>query len=83
MDENDDQPRYEIRVRGLMSDTLVSAFPEMEARSRNGVTVLVGDLSDQAALYGLLARIEALGIELIEVRRLATRTPATTRHADG
>jgi hypothetical protein len=32
--------------------------------------VLTGSLADQAALYGLLAQIEALGLELLEVRRL-------------
>jgi len=29
-----------------------------------------GTFADQAALYGVLAQIEALGLELIEVRRL-------------
>jgi hypothetical protein len=33
-------------------------------------TVLTGPLPDQAALYGVLAEIEALGLELLEVRRL-------------
>jgi hypothetical protein len=32
--------------------------------------VLPGALSDQAAPYGVLAEIEALGLELLEVRRL-------------
>ena len=32
-------------------------------------TVLSGPLADQAALYGLLAQIEELGLELLEVRR--------------
>jgi hypothetical protein len=31
--------------------------------------VLTGPLADQAALYGLLAQLEALGLELLEVRR--------------
>jgi hypothetical protein len=30
---------------------------------------LAGALADQAALYGVLAQIEPLGLELIEVRR--------------
>ena len=29
-----------------------------------------GELSDQSELYGLLDRIQSLGLELIEVRRL-------------
>jgi hypothetical protein len=32
--------------------------------------LLTGALTDQAALYGVLAQIEALGLELLEVRRL-------------
>ena len=36
-------------------------------------TVLTGTLADQAALYGVLAEIEALGLELLEVRRLPPR----------
>jgi len=42
----------------------------MEAQARGADTVLSGVLSDQAALFGLLAQIEALGLELIEVHRL-------------
>jgi superfamily II DNA or RNA helicase len=37
---------------------------------RGGDTLLSGDLPDQAALYGVLHQIEALGLELLEVRRL-------------
>jgi hypothetical protein len=37
---------------------------------RHGDTVLSGTIADQAALYGVLAQLEALGLELIEVRRV-------------
>jgi hypothetical protein len=47
-----------------------SAFPGLSARARGGDTVLSGVFADQAALYGVLAQIESLGPELIEVRRL-------------
>lgn len=57
--------------------TLLSAFPELRARLRSGVTVLVGELPDQAALHGILSRIQALGLELLEVRLLAP-WPATS-----
>jgi hypothetical protein len=33
-------------------------------------TVLVGTLPDQAALFGVLAQIEALGLELLDVSRV-------------
>jgi len=66
-------PWYEIRVRGRLGETICSAFPDLQARPDGDDTVLVGVLADQAALYGVLAEIEALGLELIEVRRI---TPA-------
>jgi hypothetical protein len=45
------------------------AFPALHTRTDGDDTVLAGTLSDQAALYGVLSRIEALGLELLEVRR--------------
>ena len=61
---------YEIRVRGRLADAVRSAFPALLAQAEGGDTVLTGLLADQAALYGVLAEAEALGLELIEVRRL-------------
>ena len=62
--------RYEIRVRGRLGETICSAFPDLQARPGGDDTVLAGTLADQAALYGVLAQVEALGLELIEVRRI-------------
>ena len=59
--------RYEIRVRGTLSERLLGAFPGLTARVRGGVTVLAGRLPDQAALYGVLERLESLGLELVAV----------------
>jgi hypothetical protein len=42
----------------------------MRAQASGGDTVLTGLLPDRAALYGTLAQIEALGLELLEVRHL-------------
>ena len=61
--------RYQIRVRGGLGRTIKAAFPDLDARAAGPDTVLAGALPDQAALYGVLARIEALGLELLEVRR--------------
>ena len=70
----DSQPqRYEIRVHGRLGETLCSAFPHLQARPDGDDTVLAGVLADQAALYGVLAEAEALGLKLIEVRRLPPR----------
>ncbi|MEZ0365145.1 hypothetical protein ACAG26_15800 [Mycobacterium sp. pUA109] len=59
---------YEIRVRGQLSATMLAAFPALNAEVQGAETVLTGGLPDQAALYGVLAQIEALGLELLEVR---------------
>jgi hypothetical protein len=64
-------PRYRIRVRGILGEMLLTAFPDLQAEASDGETVLAGVLVDQAALYGVLAKIEALGLELLEVRREA------------
>jgi hypothetical protein len=61
--------RYQIRVRGALGRTIRAAFPALQAQAQEEDTVLTGTLADQAALYGVLAQIEALGLELIEVRR--------------
>jgi hypothetical protein len=62
--------RYRIRVRGSLGETIRSAFPALQAQASGGDTVLTGPLPDRAALYGVLAQIEALGLELLEVRRM-------------
>ena len=61
---------YTIRVKGHLGVTLLSAFPDMAARPDGAHTVLTGPL-DQSALYGVLGEIEALGLDLLELRKLA------------
>ena len=62
--------RYRIRVRGRLGETICFAFPALQAQTSGDDTVLTGPLPDRAALYGVLAEIEALGLELLEIRRL-------------
>ena len=62
--------RYNFRIRGHLGKTLLGAFPALLAETRGEDTLLWGALPDQAALHGVLAEIEALGLELLEVRRL-------------
>jgi hypothetical protein len=66
---------YRIRVRGRLGQTIRSAFPTLRARVDGGNTVLTGMLADQAAVYGVLAEAETLGLELIEVSRLPSDEP--------
>ncbi len=59
---------YEIQVRGLLGPATLNAFPALVSDRVGGDTVLSGTLADQAALYGVLHQIEALGLDLVEVR---------------
>jgi hypothetical protein len=47
---------------------MLRAFPALTARTRGKDTLLTGCLQDQAAVYGVIARLEALGLELLELR---------------
>jgi hypothetical protein len=64
---------YEVRVRGRLGDTVRLAFADFRVHIRGGDTVITGAVTDQAALHGLLVRIESLGLELLEVRQLRER----------
>ena len=59
---------YEITVHGRLSAALVGAFEGLSATPAATGTVIHGAITDQAALFGVLERIEALGLELLEVR---------------
>jgi hypothetical protein len=61
---------YQIRVRGRVTAALLESFEGMESEVEPVETVLHGPVRDQAELHGLIDRIQALGLELIEVRRL-------------
>ena len=62
--------QYTIRIRGHLGATLLSAFPALASRQHGAHTVLTGML-DRSALYCVLAEIEALGLDLLEVRQVA------------
>ena len=60
---------YTIRISGHLGATMLSAFPAMTPRRHGAETVLTG-LLDRSALYGVLSEIDALGLDLLEVRQL-------------
>ncbi|HVM66544.1 MAG TPA: hypothetical protein VMU14_16865 [Acidimicrobiales bacterium] len=62
--------RYEIVVRHHLGPRMLSAFPGLTGTHRDGATVLTGTLQDQKALYAVLAKVEDLGLELLELRRV-------------
>ena len=80
--------RYEIRVRGHLSARMRRAFPDLHAEIEDRDTLLQGALQDQSALHGVLSQIEALGLELLELRRLpggpaGTSTPGRVTSSPG
>jgi hypothetical protein len=54
---------YMIRINGHLGATVLSAFPALAPQHHGAHTVLTG-LLDRSALYGVLAEIEALGLDL-------------------
>jgi hypothetical protein len=60
---------YEIRVRGPIGPTIMEAFPRLAATRSGHDTLLTGSLPDQCALYGVIHELEALGLDLLEIRR--------------
>jgi len=62
---------YRIVVRGELSDRYASAFEGMEMETNNGQTILTGEVKDQPHLFGILERINGLGLELLSVQILS------------
>jgi hypothetical protein len=66
---------YEIRVVGVLPSEALLDFDRLTASVEPVETVVHGQLQDQAALQGLLARLEAFGVQVLEVRRLYKQDP--------
>lgn len=79
----DDPALYQIRVSGHLGPILLTAFPAFVPQQQGAETVLTGLLPDAAALYGVLAEIEALGLDLLEVRRVRPRHHQNPGSSDG
>ena len=61
---------YTIRITGRLGATALSAFPSMVSQLEGGETVLTGLLEDRSAVFGVLAQIEALGLDLVELKQI-------------
>jgi hypothetical protein len=59
---------YELTIAGESGRTMAAAFDDFEVIPGDGRTILRVQLEDQAALHGAIARLRALGLELLEVR---------------
>ena len=72
--------RYEFRIRGRLGERLLSSFEGFDAEVQPVETILRGSITDQAALHGVLEQIEALGLELVEVRQVDERREPVARN---
>jgi hypothetical protein len=68
---------YEFRIRGHLGAIALGGFPALRAETQGRDTLLRGAVADQAALHGVLAQVEALGLELLELRRITTHERTT------
>jgi hypothetical protein len=63
--------RYEIRIAGrMLEETSRMAFPELVCSYLPAQTVLSGEVTDEAHLYGLLHRIQSLGLRVTDMHEL-------------
>ena len=67
-----DPSRYRIVLRGRLGERFETAFDGMALEVGPNQTVLVGEVRDQAHLYGLLDRLRDFGIELVAVEPTST-----------
>jgi hypothetical protein len=75
---------YTIRIRGRLGATALSAFRMMVFEVSGSDTVLTGLLEDSSAVFGVIARIEALGLGLLELRDIrSSPRPHACRGSSG
>jgi hypothetical protein len=63
---------YEIRVSGEFGRRHRAAFEDLTISVCSGQTLLSGRLPDQAALYGVLRRLEDLGLEIVDIHSVVS-----------
>jgi hypothetical protein len=66
-----ERAQYRIRVRGVLDASRWGTwFDNLDMiQEANGDTTLIGEVTDQAALHGLINRIRDLGLTLVAVER--------------
>jgi hypothetical protein len=66
---------FEIRVRGQIAPESIAELGDFAVATASPTTIVLGQTADQAALIGLLTRLRALGLTILEVRRTPDRLP--------
>ena len=67
---------YEVRVKGDVSERVAGVVRGAHVTTQSIVRAAV---PDQAALHGLLARIDSLGLELLDVRPTGRSVPSSAK----
>lgn len=62
--------KYEFRIGGRLSEPLLERFDSLQRDIERVETILHGPVRDQAELRGIIERVQSLGLELVEFRRL-------------
>ena len=70
---------YRIVMGAELSPRYAAAFEGMEMETKGGNTILTGEIVDQPHLYGILDRINGLGLRLLSVQVLQDVYPSTER----
>ena len=73
---------YRIVVRSELGHRYASAFEGMRMETQEGQTILIGEVVDQPHLFGILDRINGLGLELLSVQAMPDAHPSTERERD-
>jgi hypothetical protein len=65
---------YRIVVRSELSERYAAAFEGVKMETKDGQTILTGEIIDQPHLHGILDRLNGLGLELLSVQALPEDT---------
>ena len=69
---------YEVRVAGILPPEALFDFESLTVAVQSAETVVPGPFQDHAALSGLLARLEASGVEIVNVPRVHDQDSAAS-----
>jgi hypothetical protein len=62
---------YRIVARSELSERYAAAFEGLEMETKDGQTILTGEIKDQPHLFGILDRLYGLGMDLLSVQTLS------------
>ncbi len=62
--------RYELRIKGRLSPDIREDFDDFDLTEAPVETVMLGEVVDEAHLHGILARLQAMGLQVLSLRSL-------------